>query len=401
MLCRTDGTVLLSDFGIASVAHASSSVNAFQSFGGTLPYMAPEQHMGKPRPASDQYALAMVVYEWLAGTRPFQGTLPELVSQHLHAPPPSLRYQVPMLPATVEEIVLKALAKEPQDRFPCVQDFAIALQAAYPQHVIPSLTVPSSSQRPASLESHQPVSDQATQPAQTKGDISPPTTPPVLPPPPKANQTASMESLAVTPSLSSITVSAEVPTSPVPLTLAAVSRPSQHRGVLNRRMLFTLLLVLLVVLSGGSLYYFGFIAQRTPTLSPAQAKAATATAAAQAYVAATAKQGAMFGFDAAHTHNNPYENTLSPGNVSRLKPLWSFPTGDIIHSSPAAAGGMVYVSSADHKLYAFDASCRNTCKPLWSFPTGAEIWWSSPAVADGMVYVGSADHKLYAFGLVT
>jgi len=77
MLCRTDDTVLLSDFGIASVAHASSSASAYQSFGGTLPYMAPEQHAGKPRPASDQYALAVVVYEWLAGTRPFQGTVPE------------------------------------------------------------------------------------------------------------------------------------------------------------------------------------------------------------------------------------------------------------------------------------------------------------------------------------
>ncbi|GHO60532.1 serine/threonine protein kinase [Ktedonobacter robiniae] len=99
MLCRTDGTVLLSDFGIASVAHASSSACAYQDFGGTLPYMAPQQHAGKLRPASDQYALAVVVYEWLAGVRPFQGTMPELVSQHLHAPPPRLVDQVPTLPA--------------------------------------------------------------------------------------------------------------------------------------------------------------------------------------------------------------------------------------------------------------------------------------------------------------
>ncbi len=88
MLCPTDGTVLLNDFGLASVAHASGSVSASPPIGGTFPYMAPEQHLGKPRRASDQYALAVVVYEWLAGVRPFQGTPPELVSQHLYASPP-------------------------------------------------------------------------------------------------------------------------------------------------------------------------------------------------------------------------------------------------------------------------------------------------------------------------
>jgi serine/threonine protein kinase len=58
MLCRSDGTVLLSDFGIASVAHASSSLSVYEGVGGTLPYMAPEQIEGKPRRESDQYALA-------------------------------------------------------------------------------------------------------------------------------------------------------------------------------------------------------------------------------------------------------------------------------------------------------------------------------------------------------
>jgi serine/threonine protein kinase len=78
MLSRADESVLLSDFGLVTVAHASSSVNLYQLYGGTLPYMAPEQYEGRPRAASDQYALAVVVYEWLAGARPFQGTGPEI-----------------------------------------------------------------------------------------------------------------------------------------------------------------------------------------------------------------------------------------------------------------------------------------------------------------------------------
>src|SRR6516165_12373718 len=65
--------------------------------------MAPEQIEGKPRRKSDQYALAVVVYEWLAGVRPFQGTVPEMISQHLHLPPPSLLDQVPTLLAAVEQ----------------------------------------------------------------------------------------------------------------------------------------------------------------------------------------------------------------------------------------------------------------------------------------------------------
>ena len=164
---------------------------------------------------------------------------------------------------------------------------------------------------------------------------------------------------------------------------APVSRLVLHRRVPNKRMLFTLILVLLVMLSGGGTYYFGFIA-RTPTLSSAQATA-TAVAVAQPYAAGTTS---MFGFDAAHTHNNPYEHTLNPTNVSRLKLLWSFTTGDGITSSPVVAGGIVYVGSGDHNLYAFDASCRATCQPLWTYATGSPIW-SSPVVADGIVYVDS------------
>jgi serine/threonine protein kinase len=130
MLCRVDGTVLLSDFGIASVAHASSSLSVYEGVGGTLAYMAPEQIEGKPRRESDQYSLAVVVYEWLAGVRPFQGTVPELISQHLHTPPRSLLDQVPTLPVDVEQVVFKALAKRSQERFASMLAFATAFEQA-------------------------------------------------------------------------------------------------------------------------------------------------------------------------------------------------------------------------------------------------------------------------------
>jgi outer membrane protein assembly factor BamB len=99
----------------------------------------------------------------------------------------------------------------------------------------------------------------------------------------------------------------------------------------------------------------------------------------------------------AHNGLNPYENVLSPANVSSLDQAWSAATGIAIFSSPAVANGVVYVGSYDHNLYAFNAQ---TGAQLWSTPTGASIS-SSPAVADGVVYVGSEDDSLYAFNAQT
>src|SRR5205814_1434895 len=93
-------------------------------------YMAPEQLQGHPTPASDQYALGVLVYEWLAGSRPFSGTLPELAVKQVLASPPALSEKVPPLPAGVDQVVLQALAKDPQLRFASVQAFARALEEA-------------------------------------------------------------------------------------------------------------------------------------------------------------------------------------------------------------------------------------------------------------------------------
>jgi len=70
---------------LAVVAH-TYTVNACRRSSGTINYMAPEQLQGKPRPASDQYALGVVVYEWICGERPFQGSFVEIHGQHLSAP---------------------------------------------------------------------------------------------------------------------------------------------------------------------------------------------------------------------------------------------------------------------------------------------------------------------------
>ncbi|QBD75226.1 serine/threonine protein kinase [Ktedonosporobacter rubrisoli] len=129
ILLDEEGRLLLSDFGIATIAHSTSSMSTEAAIG-TLAYMAPEQIQGKPRPASDQYALAVMVYHWLTGLLPFSGSSAELIAQHLGATVPSLCTKLPELPEEVEQVVLTALSKDPQQRFGSVQAFARALAAA-------------------------------------------------------------------------------------------------------------------------------------------------------------------------------------------------------------------------------------------------------------------------------
>ena len=132
ILLGKNDELLLSDFGIAVIAHSTRSLGT-PNVGGTPPYMAPEQLRGEPHPASDQYALGIITYEWLCGARPFHGTQAEIIAQHLSTPPPPFKKEL-YIPTAVEDVVRKALAKDWHQRFACVQEFAEALEkASYPQ----------------------------------------------------------------------------------------------------------------------------------------------------------------------------------------------------------------------------------------------------------------------------
>ena len=141
MLLESVNEILLSDFGIALFVQ-SSDYQTTQETAGTVPYMAPEQLQGKPRPASDQYALGIVVYEWVSGDRPFHGSFSEMYSQHLLVPPPPLSEKVPAVSREIETVVQKALAKDPQQRFKRVQNFAMAFEEAYQGKLPPLVTPP-------------------------------------------------------------------------------------------------------------------------------------------------------------------------------------------------------------------------------------------------------------------
>ena len=130
MLVEADGKIVLGDFGIATPAHKTQSLSTREALG-TVPYMAPEQIQGKLHLASDQYALGVVVYEWLSGVLPFDGKNSiEIAMHHLYDPPPPLRERLPNIAINVEQVVLRALDKEPLQRFATVQEFASTLEQA-------------------------------------------------------------------------------------------------------------------------------------------------------------------------------------------------------------------------------------------------------------------------------
>ena len=124
------GHATLTDFGLAKVAENLKLTASGETIG-TLEYMAPEQARGDAEERSDIYSLAVITYEMLVGRLPFQGNnQASLLYQHLHDPPPPLRQWNPGVPLEVEEVVLKAMAKDPAERYATAGEMARELEQA-------------------------------------------------------------------------------------------------------------------------------------------------------------------------------------------------------------------------------------------------------------------------------
>jgi beta-lactam-binding protein with PASTA domain len=121
VLITKAGEVKVADFGIARAMTASSEENLTQtgSVMGTATYFSPEQAQGKPVDArSDLYSLGVVLYEMASGKPPFSADSPVAIAyKHVQEPIPSLAEQVPGIPRDYEAITLRALSKDPDDRY--------------------------------------------------------------------------------------------------------------------------------------------------------------------------------------------------------------------------------------------------------------------------------------------
>ncbi|MFG1717560.1 protein kinase domain-containing protein [Micromonospora chalcea] len=128
LLVQDDGTVVLVDFGVARSTNVTS-ITSTNAVPGTALYMAPEQAAGRPvSGATDVYALGAVAYCCLTGSPPFTGDNPlQVAVRHLDDEPPELPAEIP---ASVRELVSRALAKDPADRYPTAAAMADAARAA-------------------------------------------------------------------------------------------------------------------------------------------------------------------------------------------------------------------------------------------------------------------------------
>ena len=122
----------LSDFGLAKRSSAAAGLTATGQFFGTVDYIAPEQINGQPLDGrTDQYALACASFEMLSGSPPFtRGNEMAVIWAQLSEPPPSLSARQPGVPAAADQVIAKAMAKSPADRYGRCLDFAEALLAA-------------------------------------------------------------------------------------------------------------------------------------------------------------------------------------------------------------------------------------------------------------------------------
>ncbi len=159
-------TLLLADFGIArnftTIASSSHTIR------GTPTAMAPEQWTSTPVFATDQYALAVMAYELLVGRPPFVGRMEQLMYQHFNAQPlPPSTYN-PRLSPALDAIILRALAKKPEERFPTVTDFASALTRAVQE----SPTAPALGQQASNSDAIANTATLAISQAEAKSGLS-------------------------------------------------------------------------------------------------------------------------------------------------------------------------------------------------------------------------------------
>ena len=126
ILLDTAGEPHLTDFGLAKLVEKESALTHTNAVLGTPAYMAPESWNGEPCFASDQYSLAMSYVEMRIGRLPFAvSTWPSLMRDHLSQIP-----DLGTIPGSEKQVLLKALAKRPQDRYPNCTSFAQDLQEA-------------------------------------------------------------------------------------------------------------------------------------------------------------------------------------------------------------------------------------------------------------------------------
>jgi ligand-binding sensor domain-containing protein/tRNA A-37 threonylcarbamoyl transferase component Bud32 len=194
------GHLFLTDFGIAKLLEGSSKLTGTGTLMGTPDYMSPEQAQGlKVDQRTDIYSLGIILYEMVTGRVPFEAETPlAVILAHVNAPLPLPSSLKPGLSPAIERVLLKALAKSPDDRFASIDEF----HAAWKKAVLEATTLPL---------------------APAPAPAVPPSVPPSAPPP-------------ALPAASAEPARAAVPDSTVPLRAASLPAPTPPAAAVRRKL---------------------------------------------------------------------------------------------------------------------------------------------------------------------
>jgi eukaryotic-like serine/threonine-protein kinase len=186
ILITDSGEPVLTDFGVAKIIDEESTLDLTGTGAtlGTPAYMAPEQVISKTVDyRADIYSLGVVIYEMVTGRKPFQADTPMAVLfKHASEPLPRPTEFVPELPDRVEQVLIKALAKKPDDRYPDMAAFANALNGLQNTTPLPP--------HPSFSTSREKMGERTTQPSPIKRE-HPATSPSMKPARPPASPPAS------------------------------------------------------------------------------------------------------------------------------------------------------------------------------------------------------------------
>lgn len=164
VLLSNEGIMYLADFGLARIAQAGESTLSTDSIMGTPQYISPEQAMGKKEldSGTDIYSFGVMLYEMVVGQVPFSADTPfSIIHDHIYTPLPLPMNINPQVPEPVQKVLLKALAKNRDDRYETVEDLVYAFKTAWTEAGVP-MQGTAITMRPASLKRDTKIQDKAT-----------------------------------------------------------------------------------------------------------------------------------------------------------------------------------------------------------------------------------------------
>jgi serine/threonine protein kinase/outer membrane protein assembly factor BamB len=371
ILFNADGDALLADFGIALEVHKTRRVDEI----GTPPYMAPEQFKGQVSKKSDQYALACIVYEMLTGELLFTAEDPYAIGyKHIYEAPINPRDLNPDVPPAVEDAILKALAKDRDDRFESVAAFVQALQMAAN---VP-LTAPDATVVPPLVEH---IQTQLTKTNSIELDMPAPVPEKKLPLPHRSLVTPRHTPMH-TPYVGQGYATQLVPVWNVPTGMdhTYYSEPMASHGI---------------VYAGTYTTAEGVTDNRSQVHALDMTTGALLWSSDVAYgifdVPAVVEGLVYVSAGEINVHGRVYALDAATGQQR-----WSFTTDEYLKAVPMVTGGVVYAHS-DHAVYALDAA---TGQKYWSVALKATIF-ARPTIANDVIYIATELGNCYALNAAT